>query len=364
MTFDSIFIIAEVGVNHNGSFETALQLIDVAKEVGADAVKFQSFKADHLVTKKAPLADYQKRNVASLDNQYNMLKKLELSFTDQKKLKEYCDQINIQFLSSPFDETDALFLIEELGLKTVKIGSGEITNLKMLYYIGQKKVSIILSTGMSCTTEIQEAVGAIGLGFTESDYPTKKNCRTWYLKNKDNPILYEKVSLLHCTSNYPAPVGELNLKAIQTMSVDFKLRVGFSDHSDNLWAACNAYGLGARIFEKHFTLSKSQEGPDHKASLEPSRLKKYIYQLRQCVLSFGDGIKKAQKSELNTIKAARKYIVALTEIKSGNKFDTTNLGLKRTGGGLCASKYYELMTKSSKSDYIKDEIIKNDELPS
>ncbi len=358
MTSKTPFIIAEAGVNHNGSLSEALKMIDVAKQSGADAIKFQTFTAEDLVTKTAQKAEYQVKNTGNNSSQFEMLKALEISYPDHFKLKKHCDSIGLQFMSSPFSEKDAQFLISDLKIKTIKIGSGEITNLRMLNAIGKSQSSIVLSTGMSTLKEVQAALGAIGLGSTSPETaPSILNSQNWYSENKQSETLKSRITVLHCTSNYPAKTDELNLRAIQTLHENLNLRIGYSDHSSGSWAALVALGLGATCFEKHFTLDVKQDGPDHAASIEPDELKRYIVNIRNGFASLGSGEKKPQPSEKSTMAAARKSVVSKEDIHKGDLFTEDNITLKRPGSGISAEHFFDLLGKKSLIDYKSNQLI-------
>lgn len=314
----STFIIAEAGVNHNGDIEVAKRLIDVAVETGADAVKFQTFNVDDLVTKNAPKAKYQQETTDEKESQYKMLKKLELSKEEHLILKEYCQQKNIIFMSTPFDFS-SVDLLEEIGIQAFKVGSGDLTNLPLLEYIAQKNKPIILSTGMSNLGEVEEAVNTI-----------------LDTGNKD-------LILLHCVSNYPTEFKDVNLRAIQTLGNAFKLPVGYSDHTPGIEIPIAAVAMGAKVIEKHFTLDKNMEGPDHKASLNPEELKEMVKSIRNVEKSLGDGIKRCMDSEKDTRKVARRSLVAKRDLKAGEVLTEDNIGIKRPGTGI-KPKYYNKIT--------------------
>ncbi|MBZ4644151.1 MAG: N-acetylneuraminate synthase [Deferribacteraceae bacterium] len=325
------FIIAEAGVNHNGNIELAKSLIDIACEAGCDAIKFQTFKADNLVIKSAQKAEYQIKNTGNNDSQYDMLKKLELSYENHKELIKYCNSKNILFLSTPFDE-ESVDMLYDLGIKLFKIPSGEITNKPFLKYIAKKQKTIILSTGMSTLGEVEEALKWI---YEEGNY---------------------QVTLLHCTSNYPAEISDVNLKAMLTLKDAFKVKVGYSDHTLGTEVSIAAVALGAEVIEKHFTLDKNMEGPDHKASLEPLELKKLVQAIRNIEIALGDGVKKPSRQELSTREVVRKSIVTCRSIEKGETITHEMLALKRPGTGLEA-KYLEMIlnkkaTRNLPSDYI------------
>jgi len=328
------FIIAEAGVNHNGNIEIAKKMIEVAKQCGADAIKFQTFKSEQVISKYAPKAEYQKQTTGEIDSQLEMVKKLELSFDDFIALKEYCDELNIMFLSTPFDFESIDFLYN-LGLEIFKIPSGEITNLPYLEKIGKLGKKVILSTGMADLGEIEDALDIlISCG-------TRK----------------EDIIVLHCNTEYPTPYEDVNLLAMLTIKEAFKVKVGYSDHTLGIEVPIAAVALGASVIEKHFTLDKNLEGPDHKASLEPHELKAMIDAIRNIEKSLGDGIKKPSKSELKNKYIARKSIVAKKEIKKGEIFTEDNITIKRPGNGISPMRRYEVLGKVASRDYKEDELI-------
>ena len=314
---DKIFIIAEAGVNHNGDIETANKLIDEAVEAGVDAVKFQTFNTDKLVTKNAPKADYQNETTNQNESQYDMLKKLELSKNDHEILIEYCKEKNIKFMSTPFD-FESVDLLEQLGVNFFKIGSGDLTNIPLLKYIAELNKPMIVSTGMANLGEVEEAVNSIK-------------------KSGNNQLI-----LLHCVSNYPADFKNVNLKAMNTMKIAFNLEVGYSDHTSGIEAPVAAVAMGAKVIEKHFTLNKSMKGPDHKASLNPKELTEMVESIRNVERSIGDGVKKCTKNEFNTRKISRKSITAKKNIKKGKKINENDICIKRPAKGI-KPKYYDLL---------------------
>lgn len=323
------FIIAEVGVNHNGSFELAKKLIDKGEEAGVDCVKFQTFKSENLVSSFAKMAEYQKENLGKEDNQYAMLKQLELSFSDFKLLKEYSEEKGIMFLSTPFDLESADFL-NNLGMQIFKIPSGEITNLPYLRKINSFGKKVILSTGMANLDEIQAALDVL------------KDC---------------KVSLLHCTTEYPCPYDSVNMNAMLTLKQNFGLEVGYSDHTQGIEVPIMAVAMGAKIIEKHFTLDKNMEGPDHKASLEPDELKAMVMAIRNVEKAFGNGVKEPQEAEKKNIDIARKSIVARCDIKKGETFTEENLTTKRPGNGISPMRWDEIIGTVAVKDFKEDELI-------
>jgi len=327
-------IIAEAGVNHNGSVKIAKKLIDAARNCGADAVKFQTFIAEKLVIVNAQKAAYQKETTNTDETQFQMIKKLELSFKAHKELIDYCSKNGVIFFSSPFD-LKSIDLLVELGLETIKIPSGEITNLPYLKKIGKLKKSIIISTGMADLGEIEDALDILTSSGTEKD----------------------KITVLHCNTEYPTPYKDVNLNAMITIKKAFGVRVGYSDHTLGIEVPIAAVALGAEVIEKHFTLDKNMEGPDHKASLEPNELKAMVNGIRKIEKALGDGIKKPSKSEQKNINVVRKSIAAIKPIKKGEKFNEENIGVKRPGIGISPMKWYEVIGKTAKKDFEIDEWI-------
>jgi len=327
-------IIAEAGVNHNGNIDLAYKLIDAAKDAGVDAVKFQTFIPEKTVSKLANKANYQKETTGENESQLEMIKKLALSFDDHKILLKYCKNKNIMFLSSPFDLGSIDFL-NKLGLDILKIPSGEIINLPYLRKIGSLNKKIIISSGMANLEEVRSALDIL------INSGTKR----------------ENITILHCTTNYPCPYEEVNLKAMLTLKEVFKLPVGYSDHTLGIEVPIAAVVLGATVIEKHFTIDKNMEGPDHKASLEPDELKKMVISIRNIEKSLGDGIKEPNKSEIDIMKVARKSIVASKNIKKNEIFTEENITVKRPGIGISPMKWDEIIGTAAKRDYKEDELI-------
>ena len=325
------FIIAEAGVNHNGSVELAKKLIDTAKDAGADAVKFQTFKVDNVVIKDAEKAEYQQETTGE-GSQYEMIKKLELTEGDFRELADYAEKKDIMFLSSPFDK-ESVDLLHELDVPAFKVGSGEITNLPLLRYIAKKEKPIILSTGMSTLGEIEEALDVI----------------------RSEGV--EDIILLHCVSNYPARIEDVNLRALGTLKQAFKLPVGFSDHTLGITAPIAAVALGACVIEKHFTLDRNLPGPDHKASLEPDELKEMVKDIREVEKALGNGIKKPTKEEEKIKKVARRSIVAKVDISKGAIITEEMLDVKRPGTGIEPKYLKFIIGRKAKEDIKKDIII-------
>lgn len=315
-----VYIIAEAGVNHNGDILLAYELIDEAKKAGADAVKFQTFKAENLASINAEMADYQKKNLIKEQSQFEMLKSLQIEYEDFYKLKHYCEENEIEFLSTPFDIDSLNFLVDELGVEKIKIPSGEIINHPFLKEVAKKNKDTILSTGMSNLSEIEEAINI----FEEEEKFNKE------------------VLILHCTTNYPTPYNEVNLNAMLTIKSAFKRSVGYSDHTLGIEVPIAATALGAKIIEKHFTLDKNMKGPDHKASLEPIELRKMIKSIRNIEYSLGNGIKKANESELRIMNEVRKSLVINRSMKKGEKIQESDLSTKRPSKGI-SPKYFDLV---------------------
>ncbi len=330
----SVFIIAEAGVNHNGDIVLAKKLIDVAVDAGVDAVKFQTWKTELLVTKEAVQAEYQIENTGVKESQFDMLKKLELSYEEFRELKEYCDSKNIMFLSTPDEFESADFLSELQNI--FKIGSGELTNIPFLKHIGKMCKKVILSTGMGTLGEIERALEVL------INSGTKK----------------EDITLLHATTMYPTPMNEVNLFAMDTIKKAFNINVGYSDHTMGIEVPIAAVALGAKVIEKHYTISREMEGPDHKASLEPDELKSMVLAIRNIENSLGSGEKTPQLSEKNNLKIVRKSIVARKNICIGDIFDESNLTVKRVGTGLSSSLWDEVIGLNAKYDFNIDDIIR------
>ncbi len=354
----STYIIAEAGVNHNGSLEMAKELVKIAKEAGADAVKFQTFKAENLVTRQAKQAKYQFVNLGKAMTQFDMLKKLELTYEEFIELQLFCRKNQIEFLSTPFDFESVDFLIDQLGVTTVKIPSGELTNAPFIHYIATKGKPIILSTGMATIEEIHEALAFIAYGLARPQEPVViEQIYAFYRTEEARTVLSKKVTLMHCTTQYPTPTNSVNLKAIEEMKVIFQLPTGLSDHTVGINIPVAAVAMGAKVIEKHFTLDKTLEGPDHVASITPDELKAMVNGIREVELALGDGIKRPTENELQNRISARKSLVAKTIIKSGEVFNIDNLTVKRPGNGIEPSKYWSYIGKTALKAYIKDELI-------
>ena len=356
--YKGVYIIAEAGVNHNGSIEMAKSLIDVAVEAGANAVKFQTFKSEKLVSKYAPKAKYQTKTTNELETQLEMLKKFELDLTSHRILIDYCNKKGIQFLSTPFDIDSVELLAHTFNIPYIKIPSGEITNAPLLLKVAHTDKPTILSTGMSTLGEVEIALAVLAFGYTHNTgKPSLSNFLESYYSKEGQEVLQKRVILLHCTTEYPSPVNEVNLKVLDTMKVAFGLPVGYSDHTDGITIPIAAVARGAVVIEKHFTLDKNLPGPDHKASLEPQELVDMIKHIRLVETSLGSSIKIPTFSETKNIPIARKSLVAAEDIRTGEIFSEYNLTIKRPGNGVSPINYWDYLGKTSDKDYKKDEVI-------
>lgn len=346
-------IIAEAGVNHNGDEKLAFELVDAAYRAGADIVKFQTFKAKNLVTAEAKQADYQVTNTQKQESQLAMLSRLELSYDAHHELVKHCQSLGIEFLSTAFDSESLDFLVNDLGLKRLKIPSGEITNAPLVLEHAQTGCELIVSTGMATLSEIEAVLGVIAFGYT-ADKNTKPNELAFqqaYASDEGQRALKNKVTILHCTTEYPAPMEEINLKAMDTLGRAFDLPAGYSDHSQGITIPIAAVARGAVLIEKHFTLSHKMEGPDHKASLEPSELAAMVKSIRQVELALGSTVKVPTVSEVKNKAVARKSLVAVKEIKAGDCFSSDNLTIKRPGDGISPYKFWDLLGTQATQDY-------------
>ncbi len=332
-----ILIIAEAGVNHNGSIDLAFKLVDIAKEAGADAVKFQTFVTEKSISKYSELAEYQKTSIRNHISQFEMAKGLELTFEEFDRLKKYCDWRNILFLSTP-DEEESVDFLCSLGVPVMKIGSGDASNIPLLKYIAKKRTPFILSTGMCNLDDVQDALDAL---FSEG--------------NKDG-------ALLHCTTEYPAPKNEVNLRAIITLQEQFGLPVGYSDHTEGYEISIAAAALGARIIEKHFTIDKRMKGPDHRASLSASELKNMIEAIRHVEMALGDGKKETTICEKNNIVIARKSVVAARDITAGRKITEQDVCIKKPGFGIKPKDIDKIPGRRARKHIMRDEVITWDKI--
>ncbi len=329
----TVFIIAEAGVNHNGRLKLAKQLVDAAHQAGCDAVKFQIFKAEAVVSREAFLAEYQKKDKSQkVQNQLQLIKNLELSYEDFQELKEYCHQRGIIFMATPFDHDSADFL-DQLDVSVFKISSGEVTNIPFLQYIAQKKKMIILSTGMSYLHEVQQAVKAI--------------------QAKGN----NQLILLHCVTEYPAPFNEINLRVLHTLKETFHLPVGYSDHTLGIEIPIAAAALGAKVIEKHLTLDRNLPGPDHQSSLEPDEFKHMVTAIRHVEQAMGDGMKKPAPCELKNISVVRRSLIAARDIQKGERIQLGDIEIKRPGHGIPPGDLPKIIGKKAKRLIVKDTVL-------
>lgn len=328
----SVLIIAEAGVNHNGSLELAKKMADVAKQAGADIVKYQTAKPELVISRFAPKAEYQKESTGEAESQLEMVKKIHFGFDAHRELKEYCDSIGIMYLSTPFD-MDSIEFLKDMNMPVWKIPSGEITNLPYLERVAQLKKPILMSTGMSEISEVKDALDIL-----------YKNGAT-------------DVTILHCNTEYPTPLEDANVKAMLDLQKNFGTKVGYSDHTLGLEAPLAAVSLGATVIEKHFTLDKNMEGPDHGASMNPDELCALVKAIRNTEKVLGSGVKTVTASEAKNKSVARKSIVAKVEIKAGETFTEENLTVKRPGNGISPMKWYDVLGKTAKRDFSLDELI-------
>lgn len=356
------YIIAEAGVNHNGSLDMALSLIDAAVDAGVDAVKFQTFNAEQIVSKIACKAEYQRITTDPRETQVDMIRRLELDRNSFRKIRDYCQTCGIKFLSTPFDEDSLDFLVAELGMQEIKIPSGEITNPHLLIKAAKTGLPIILSTGMSFLGEVETALGALAYGYLSArgipdGPPSISTFSQVYSSDHGQEELRRKVRLLHCTTEYPAPYCEVNLRAIATLHQAFGLEVGFSDHTQGVLIPCVAVGMGATIIEKHFTLDRSLPGPDHQASLEPDELKSMVAGIRQVENALGISVKCPSLHEWKNRTVARKSLVAAREISEGELLDETMIALKRPGIGISPMNFWEILGHRTKRSFQLDEVL-------
>lgn len=354
-----MMIIAEAGVNHNGSVETALQLIDAAAQAGADAVKFQTYHTERVMVPDAPKAEYQTLNTPELETQFEMVKKLELDESAHRLLKEHAQKKGIVFISTAFDPESLDFLLS-LEVPFLKIASGEIENAPLLLKAARSGKKILLSTGMADLGEIESALGVLAFGYIEPNgqQPCRTSFRRAYDSDEGQNALKGRVSLLHCTTEYPAPFSEVNLRVLETLRQSFGLPVGYSDHTEGTAVPLAAAALGAAILEKHLTLDRTLPGPDHKASLEPQEFALMVREIRQVESSLGSPVKRPTPSELRNREIARKSIVAACPIEQGESYTDRNLSVKRPYGGRSPMEYYDLLGEKANQSYRENEVIR------
>jgi N-acetylneuraminate synthase len=352
------YIIAEAGVNHNGSLDMAKQLIEVAAQAGADAVKFQTFKSEHVITRHAPKAEYQEQTTGKVESQLEMVKKLELSAADHQVLIRHCEAQGIQFLSTPFDLPSLDLLVETFDVPRLKLPSGEITNAPLLLKAARSGKPIVMSTGMCTLGEVEQALGVLAFGYLNpSTAPSLTAFQEAFLSPEGQRILQERVTLLHCTTEYPAPFEDVNLRAMDTLGHAFGLSVGFSDHTTGIAVPVAAVARGAQVIEKHFTLDRSLPGPDHRASLEPAELEAMVCSIREVEAALGRSLKLPAPSELKNKPIGRKSLVAARAIQAGEVFTEANLTAKRPGTGLSPMHLWDLLGTWAERDYQEDEAI-------
>lgn len=355
----STYIIAEAGVNHNGSLEMAKALAKVAKEAGADAVKYQTFRAENLVTIDAKQADYQVDNLGVATSQYEMLKQLELKKEEFLDLMHYCKSINIEFLTTPFDCDTLKFVVEVLKVPKIKVSSGDLTNYPFLYQVGQYRLPVIVSTGMAGQREIDLALMILGYSLLHpSEHLNLDKAKSLFEAGEMSSIFKEYITILQCTTAYPTKPEEIHLNVIDKFKVDYHdCTIGFSDHSVGILASLAAVSKGAKVIEKHFTLSKQLDGPDHVASLNEKELKQLVKNIRKLERMFGNKEKQILETEISVSQVATKSLVAATDIQVGDIFTNKNISIKRPGTGMNPIHYWDIMGKKSRSCYKKDELL-------
>jgi len=351
-----VYIIAEAGVNHNGDIELARQLVREGAAAGVDAVKFQTFRPEKLVTQNAEKAAYQKVTTGSQESQLAMLQKLTLRDEDYVELEQLCRKCGVEFISTPFDSDSLRFLTMELDMPFIKIPSGEITNAPFLWEIAQTQKPVVLSTGMATLGEIENALAVLACGYLRADFPASyQEVQEVYVSAEGQKVLQDKVQLLHCTTQYPAPASQANLRAMDTIKSAFGLPVGYSDHTEGITIPVAAVARGAQVIEKHFTLDKNMPGPDHKASLEPGELKSMVQAIRAVEQAIGTGIKIPAADEVPNIPIVRKCLMAARDIAAGEVFSEENLTAKRAGRGISPMAIWGVLGKKATRNYREDE---------
>ena len=351
------FVIAEIGVNHDGSLEKAFQLIDAASNSGADAVKFQTFDVDHLVTLNAEKAEYQQVSTSVNESQYQMLKKLQLDFSSHFQLKDHAEELGLQFISTAFDQRSLRFLTQDLNLPILKISSGEITNGPLLLNFAETGRKIILSTGMSTLKEVRTALSVLAFGLLGRVNPTHEAFLSAFESQEGQQALKETVTLLHCTTEYPAPMDSVNLKAMITLSEKFGLQVGYSDHTLGCLMPAIGVALGASVIEKHLTLDRTWDGPDHSASLEPVEFRRMVEEIRSVESAMGTGEKAPHSCEVKNLAIVRKSLVAARRINRGAKIQEDDLIAKRAGKGRSPMEYWDLVDSDAIDDFEPDDLV-------
>ncbi|QQE78262.1 N-acetylneuraminate synthase [Alicyclobacillus sp. SO9] len=355
-------VVAEIGVNHNGLADVAKQLIDAAANAGADAVKFQTFNAQHLVRRDTKKAAYQELATPSDESQYDMLHKLQLSAKTFGVLKDYCEERQLEFISTPFDEP-SVDVLNDLKVDRLKVASGDITSAPLLLKIARSRKPIILSTGMATIGEVETALSILAFGLTESAQttaplqPNAMEFRRHYLSESGQAAIAKFVTLLHATSEYPAPFEHVNLRAMDTLASTFSLPAGLSDHTSGITIAIAAAARGAAVIEKHLTLNRSLPGPDHRASLEPAEFEQMVRAVRQTESALGSSMKQPSVDEQNNAQLVRKSVVAARFIRKGEVLGADNVTTKRPAEGISAAYYYDVLGKTASQDFEKDEPI-------
>lgn len=357
LKMESVFIIAEAGINHNGDRDIAFQMVEAAAGAGVDAVKFQTFKTKNLVTRTAPKAAYQSETTNPKESQFEMLQKLELDQDTHHALKQFAEQNGLQFLSTAFDLESLAFLSNDLQLEILKIPSGEVTNGPLLLEYAKTGRELILSTGMANLDEIRQALAVLAFGLIGGKPPSINAFLKAYENDEGQTALRDRVTLLHCTTQYPAPLESINLRAMATLRDTFHLRVGYSDHSLGILVPCAATALGAVAIEKHFTLDCRSSGPDHSASLEPVELKQMVEAIRAIDVMLGDGDKIPRGDEIKNREIARKSLVSAQEISEGERFSPENMTAKRPGTGRSPMQYWSYLGNAAIKSYCADDLI-------
>jgi N-acetylneuraminate synthase len=352
-------IIAEAGVNHNGDRARALALVEAAARAGADVVKFQSFRADKLATAEAAKASYQQATTGNEQSQLEMLRALELSEADEEQIAAACNLLNISYMSTPFDADSATHLVRRIGVSTLKVGSGDLTNAPLLLHLARFRLPIILSTGMATLAEVEQALGVIAFGYLgdAAARPAHSDFAKLLLERETWTKLRTTVTLLHCTTEYPADPQSINLRAMATLRDAFVLPVGFSDHSRGTHIAAAAVALGASVIEKHLTLDRNLPGPDHRASIEPNEMAAMVASIRDVEAALGDGRKIPAPEEIPNRTVARRSLVAIRPVRAGECFTEDNLGVKRPGGGIPPIEYWTYLGRTAQRDYAANEAL-------
>lgn len=357
----STYVIAEAGVNHNGNLDMALQLVDAAAAAGADAVKFQTFRSAHLVARHAPKAEYQLRTTDQNESQFEMIRRLELTPESHDTLHQHCQARGITFLSTPFDTESLHMLVNRYGMSTIKVSSGDLNNAPFLLEIARVSQRVILSTGMATLADIEAALGVLAYGWqgdaapaSPSSAPSRAAFAAAFASEQGQQHLRERAVILHCTTEYPAPCAEVNLRAMATLSAAFGTTVGYSDHTQGIHIPLAAVALGARVIEKHFTLDRDLPGPDHKASLLPGELAAMVHGIREVEQALGDGVKRPTASEWKNRAIARKSLVAARETRAGEPLE---LACKRPGDGRSPFDFWQVQHRPASRDYRIDEAI-------